>query len=53
MCHHLCVAAGSAGGFDSDIYGSSKPEVTELRTVEEIEAEETGSRDFTMVIMLP
>merc|ERR1711937_1098969 len=31
-----------------DLYGSAKPEVSEIRSVEEIEAEETGSRDFSM-----
>merc|ERR1719181_285301 len=41
------VGLGSSGGFDQDIYGSSKAEVNEIRTVEDIEGE-TGSRDFTI-----
>ena len=45
ICGGLCTA--SSGGFDQDIYGTSKPEVNEIRAVED-EAE-TSSRDFTMV----
>merc|ERR1719331_3783781 len=40
------VGLASSGGFDQDIYGTSKPEVNEIRAVED-EAE-TSSRDFTM-----